>query len=201
MAGLVTGSELQLFESGEPPFELHRPQMGAENVYPGILIENTVGNPSLTMIKRECFSQVGGFDETLRLGQDWDMWIRIARVFPVGCVDRPLIRFVRHATSLTAGQVWSRYSSNRAIQRRYISRLPNARERRRLLFAAQSMNLYYTAAALSDMGQSRRASMGLAVAATLLDPTYESRHKAGLILRTMLGRNGFRQLSRLLGRG
>ncbi len=196
--GLVSGSEWQVFEKGQAPYLLRRPSISSENIYPQILIENTVGNPSLTLVRRECFDTVGMFDEDMPLGQDWDMWIRIARRFPIGVVDKPLILFTRHATSLTAGKMGERYKSNRQMQRRYIQRIKNPLERARLLLAAQSMNLYYTAAALADSpsGGQRWKAFGIAFMAALLDPTYETRNKAGLVLRSALGRRAMSLLHR-----
>lgn len=194
--GLVTGSERQVYESGGDSFYLRRKRVGAASFYPRILVENSIGNPSLTLIKRECFEQVGLFDETMPLGQDWEMWIRIARRFPVGVVDAPLILFTRHATSLTAGKSASRYKSNRQIQHRYIRRLPSSALRLRLLLAAQSMNFYYSAAALADdrSGRERPKAFALALGATLLDPLYETKNKAGVLLRAVLGRPTFDRL-------
>jgi hypothetical protein len=34
-------------------------------------------NGSTTMIHRQVFEDVGGFDESYRYGQDWEMWCRI----------------------------------------------------------------------------------------------------------------------------
>jgi glycosyltransferase involved in cell wall biosynthesis len=148
--GLVTGSEWQVFEDGAPPYLLRRSQVACERIYPQILVENIIGNPSLALIRRECFQAVGTFDESMPMGQDWDMWIRIARRFPVGVVGAPLILFTRHTTSLTSGKLMERYRSNRRIQDRYISRIGNPVTRVRILLSARSMNLYYTAAALAD---------------------------------------------------
>jgi glycosyltransferase involved in cell wall biosynthesis len=197
-AGLVTGGECQVFEWGQPPYVLRRPARGAARLYPQVLIENNIGNPSLTLVRRACFDRVGVFDEGLRLGQDWDMWIRIAREFPVGVVDAPLITFLRHRQSLTAGQVQARYASNRTIQRRYINQVRSPLLRLKLRRAAQSMNCYYTAAALADNPTQRAAARRYALAAAVLDPFYESRLKGGVLLRTLFGRAVFDQVRRLV---
>jgi glycosyltransferase involved in cell wall biosynthesis len=196
--GLVTGGECQVFEWGQPPFYLRRPPVGAARLYPQVLVENNIGNPSLTLVRRACFDQVGVFDEGMRLGQDWDMWIRIVREFPVGVVDGPLIMFMRHRQSLTSGQVQARYASNRAIQRRYISQVRAPLQRLNLLRAAQSMNCYYTAAALADDPARRATALRFALTAALLDPGYESRWKAALLFRTLFGRAAFDHLRRLV---
>ncbi|MDQ3929166.1 MAG: glycosyltransferase family 2 protein, partial [Chloroflexota bacterium] len=134
-AGLVTGSEWQVYSDGAEPMWLHRRPVGAADMYRQLLVENVVGNPSLTLVKRECFERVGMFDEAMRLGQDWEMWIRIAREYPVGVVDAPLILFMRHPGSLTARPAWDRYRSNRVIQGKYIRAIRPPLSRLRLLLA------------------------------------------------------------------
>jgi glycosyltransferase involved in cell wall biosynthesis len=201
--GLVTGSEWQVYSSGVRPYLLRRPAVASADFYPGILVENTVGNPSLTLIRRECFDKAGLFDENMPLGQDWDMWIRLAMACRVGVVDAPLILFNRHGGSLTANKVLERYRSNLRIQRRYIRRVPDPLRRLRLFLSAYSMNFYYTAAALADSTQPpavsshRWRAFSMAFASALLNPTYETRNKAGLLARTALGRPAFDRLRRI----
>ena len=194
--GLVTGSEWQIYELGEQPYLLRRPPVTCASNYPRILVENTLGNPSLTLVRRECFRTAGMFDETMPLGQDWDMWIRIARTYPIGVVDAPLILFTRHGSSLTASKLMERYKSNRYIQDRYIREIGNPLARLRLRLSAQSMNIYYTATSLADapLGGHRGQALGMALASALLDPTYETRNKAGLLLRLLLGKRIMSQL-------
>jgi hypothetical protein len=162
------------------------------------LVENVVGNPSLTLIRRECFERVGMFDETMRLGQDWDMWIRIAREYPVGVVDATLILFMRHPGSLTARPAWDRYRSNRVIQGKYIRAESSPLSRLSLLMAAQSMNCYYTVAALLEQSAPTWGVRCLALAALLLDPTYETKLKMGVLFRAMFGRAALRRFRQLV---
>ena len=197
-AGLVTGSEWQVFESGQPPLYVRRPPVGAARLYPQILMENSIGNPSLTLVRRVCFDRVGMFDAGIPLGQDWDMWIRIARAFPVGVVDAPLITFTRHTTSITAGKVWERYRSNRAFHHRYIRQVESLPQRLWLLRGAYGMNFYYTAAELADSSAQRPLAVATALAAALLDPFHEPVYKAGVLFRALLGRAAFDAVRGLL---
>ncbi|MEO8288316.1 MAG: glycosyltransferase family 2 protein [Chloroflexota bacterium] len=196
--GLVTGSECQVYESGHTPYHLRRKPFASANIYPRILVENSIGNPSLTLVRRACFDRLGMFDETMPLGQDWEMWIRIARHFPVGVVDATLILFTRHTSSLTAGKLSARYASNRQLQRRYIRQVRSLPVRLKLFLAAQSMNLYYVAASLADNSHEGGKAFKAALGAALLDPTHESRNKAGLLLRIAVGRSGFNAVRRLV---
>jgi glycosyltransferase involved in cell wall biosynthesis len=197
-AGLVTGSEWQIYSTGAEPMWLHRKLVGAVDMYRKLLVENVVGNPSLTLVRRECFERVGMFDEMMRLGQDWDMWIRIAREYHIGVVDATLILFVRHPGSLTARPAWDRYRSNRVIQGKYIRAIRSPLSRLSLLLAAQSMNCYYTAAALLEQTAPTWQARSLALAAVLLDPTYETKLKMGVLFRAMFGRAALLRLRQLL---
>lgn len=48
-------------------------------------------SPSAVMIRRSLFDLVGRFDENLPACEDYDLWLRIGRRFPVHLIDRPLI--------------------------------------------------------------------------------------------------------------
>lgn len=54
-----------------------------------LLFSNHVGNQVL--VKKERVLQVGGFDESLAAGQDYDLWIRLCEKFgPIKIVQEPL---------------------------------------------------------------------------------------------------------------
>lgn len=55
-----------------------------------LLRGNFVGTPT-TVVKRECFEKMGGFDERLRHLVDWEMWIRISELYRFVCVNEPLV--------------------------------------------------------------------------------------------------------------
>jgi glycosyltransferase involved in cell wall biosynthesis len=48
-------------------------------------------SPSAVMIRTPLFRSVGGFDETMTAAEDYDLWLRILREYPVGLVDEPLV--------------------------------------------------------------------------------------------------------------
>jgi len=63
--------------------------------------------PSPTpIIRRSVFEHVGYFDEdrTVRIGEDWDMWLRIAACYPIGLVSEPLAYYRVHFTSMTGSE-------------------------------------------------------------------------------------------------
>lgn len=48
-------------------------------------------SPSAVMIKRELIDEVGGFDEDLPACEDYDLWLRISRKYPVHLINKFLI--------------------------------------------------------------------------------------------------------------
>jgi cellulose synthase/poly-beta-1,6-N-acetylglucosamine synthase-like glycosyltransferase len=45
------------------------------------------------MVRRSCLEKIGVFDESLTYCEDWDLWMRIAQVYPVGHVPEFLTCF------------------------------------------------------------------------------------------------------------
>lgn len=48
-------------------------------------------SPSAVMIRRSLFDTVGGFDESYRICEDYDLWLRIGCKHPIHLIDTPLI--------------------------------------------------------------------------------------------------------------
>jgi len=75
-----------------------------ENAYHQLLEWDFVSGGSVAMIRRECLDRVGLFDTRLRAREDWDMWIRIARHFPVGTVPRVLVGYTRSQNNMSSDE-------------------------------------------------------------------------------------------------
>jgi len=59
-------------------------------------------SPSAVMLTRELFDRSGGFDESLPVCEDYDLWLRIARYYPVPLIDQLLvIKHGGHADQLS----------------------------------------------------------------------------------------------------
>ena len=51
-----------------------------------LLAENVIGTTSCAMVRRDVFEEVGGFDASLPARQDVDLWLRVARAYPIEVV-------------------------------------------------------------------------------------------------------------------
>ena len=57
-------------------------------------LELCLVSPSAAMLSRELFEVSGGFDESFPVCEDYDLWLRIAREYPVPLIYQPLV--VKH---------------------------------------------------------------------------------------------------------
>lgn len=55
-----------------------------------LLVENFITLPS-AIVRKECFSVAGMFDESLPCLQDWELWIRISNHYRFKYIDEPLV--------------------------------------------------------------------------------------------------------------
>jgi glycosyltransferase involved in cell wall biosynthesis len=57
--------------------------------------ESTVVTPSV-VVRRDLLEELGGYDETLRACEDYDLWLRLASRSEASCIDQPLVLVRRH---------------------------------------------------------------------------------------------------------
>jgi len=68
-----------------------------------LLISNQIrGGGSSVVAKRDHLNRIGGFDEALPACEDWDLWLRLARICQFDFVDAPLVRIYIHGNQITA---------------------------------------------------------------------------------------------------
>jgi glycosyltransferase involved in cell wall biosynthesis len=69
------------------------------------LVRSMFIRQSSVIIDRELFCRNGGYDEALRLGEDFDFFLRVSADAPVVAVERSLVTYYRRAASLSADAV------------------------------------------------------------------------------------------------
>ena len=62
---------------------------------------NNIAFPSTVLVKKDLLLETGGFDQNLRIGEDWDLWLKIYPKTKVKCVDRPLTKRLTSKNSIT----------------------------------------------------------------------------------------------------
>ena len=63
------------------------------------LLSKSFIQTSTVVVKRECLNAVGPYDESFTLGDEYDMFLRVAKRFQCGFVDKELTRYRVHETN------------------------------------------------------------------------------------------------------
>ncbi len=133
----------------------------------GILERNFI--PSRAVVRRSTLLDLGGWDESLRHAEDWDLWLRmIFRGLSAGLVCEPLACYRVHPDSLSTDRVALRRSELLVLQRAASSDLPMttserlALERSLARHQRQSRLEDLRAALARDAPEVRRLARGVA---------------------------------------
>lgn len=71
------------------------------NCYKKMLDTGGICGGSIVLVRRECFEKAGYFDPTLKLFQDWDMWIRLTRHFKLVTIPEVLVGYRRSSNCIS----------------------------------------------------------------------------------------------------
>jgi glycosyltransferase involved in cell wall biosynthesis len=124
----------------------------------GAVFERLVTGPVLirtpsVLAERALIAQAGGFDETIRSGEDYDLWLRLALLSEVVLVDEPLVQVRRHEANHTSD--WEVAFSGRDQALRKLQGTVDIR-RRLLLRAERTRNALTLAARHASLGNRAR---------------------------------------------
>jgi glycosyltransferase involved in cell wall biosynthesis len=70
-------------------------------LFEALLRRGSFSHASAILARAECFERVGLFDVSIRYGEDFDMWLRIAKEYEIDFVPMPVARRYMHPDGLT----------------------------------------------------------------------------------------------------
>lgn len=156
------------------------------SIYPELLLDCEVWT-STVLAERSVFDEVGTFDTTLRIGEDYDLWLRASRVTDIVRVAKPYALYRQHPANITRTAPTTNYRLlvvERAINR-WGYRGPDGREvNRTALHRMLAKTCSDFAAALLKSGQ-RRAARQAIRRALRFDPAHIPSWK--LLARILFG--------------
>jgi GT2 family glycosyltransferase len=89
--------QVVFFGEGRDPSAPQGRELGAGgNILPAVLQGATL-LPGQFALRRRCFDRCGGFKESIRFGEDWELLLRVARVSRLRYVPRVFLRKREHA--------------------------------------------------------------------------------------------------------
>lgn len=83
-------------------------------LYPELLLDCVVWT-STVLMQRSLLAEIGGFDAGLRIGEDYDLWLRASRVTRIERVARPLALYRQHPGNITRSAPRANYKG-RVVQ-------------------------------------------------------------------------------------
>lgn len=86
------------------------------DIYRQLLISNRMTGGSV-VVTRQALERVGLFDEGLQAAENRDLWIRIAREFPVDYVNLPLVNYLRHPGNLSGNPQQMAAAAHRVLEK------------------------------------------------------------------------------------
>ncbi|MCK4326262.1 glycosyltransferase [bacterium] len=91
ISNTFTGAESRFFESGKPCRGAVREHLFLWDFVPLLT----------SVVRKTVLDQTGGFDPQFTIAEDYELFLRIARVMHFDYVDEPLARYLIHATNLS----------------------------------------------------------------------------------------------------
>jgi glycosyltransferase involved in cell wall biosynthesis len=118
--GVVYSRARLIDEKGIPlafkdPGKYLKPRSGM--VLHWLLFDNFVWFSS-AIVRRECLERFGFFDEALRMGIDWDLWLKISTKYEFDFVDEPLLLYrVGHSGQMSKNVEVRQQCSDRIFEK------------------------------------------------------------------------------------
>ena len=70
------------------------------DIFDKLIVKNFIASITI-MVRKECLDKVGLFPEDFMISEDWHLWLRIAKNYPIGYIDQPLAMYRWQKKSLT----------------------------------------------------------------------------------------------------
>lgn len=184
VGGIYTGS-VKIDRNSQRVFEQLTPTKRGD-LASELLVSNCLSSAgSSILLKKECFEQMGLFDENLPSFQDYDMWIRISKQFHFEYIKDPLVKYYFHED-----KIWTNpeaLTKGIAIMLKKYGRCPTVRKNFSRYYLGLGVDYCYK----ENTGKGRE----LFLKAIRLNP-FEIRHYFNLII-SLLGIHIFRKLKQI----
>lgn len=90
----------------------HQPDM-----YAALLRNNLIAAHDTVLYRREIFERLGKFDVSLKACEDYEMYLRVAKVFPIGAHDRVVAQIRHHGNNMSSNHSLMLQSATTVLRR------------------------------------------------------------------------------------
>ncbi len=117
---ILNDSEQEVLLSQDHPH--FRPRSGAVTNF--LIFDNFIPFSS-SVVRKTLFDQVGGFDESLAMGIDWDLWLKLSVLTEFKFVDEALLKYRQGHTGQMSRNLEKRAECSDRILDRFVMEHPN----------------------------------------------------------------------------
>ncbi|WP_136799915.1 glycosyltransferase family 2 protein [Desulfosediminicola ganghwensis] len=149
LVGVVYARQSFIDESGNPVETGPRPKTLRPfrgNVTKSLFIDNFIPFSS-TIVRSYCFNEFNGFDESLPMGIDWDLWLRLSTRYCFEYIDAPLlISRIGHSDQMSKNTLTRHQCSDRIMamfKKNYPEAVPAYLERKAYAFTYCNRGAYF----------------------------------------------------------
>jgi glycosyltransferase involved in cell wall biosynthesis len=86
------------------------------------LLMNMIIPFSSTLVRRKCLIEAGLFDERRRAADDYDLWLRIGRLYEIDCVDEVFLEYRSESEGSIGSRLGNLFEITREIQDEFIQK-------------------------------------------------------------------------------
>jgi glycosyltransferase involved in cell wall biosynthesis len=144
---------------------------GRDRTFIDLLMENRIYPPSVSLIRASAHDEAGPMDQRFRVVQDWDLYLRLARVGPLVPTNTVVAEYRRHDFNVTTMRQDLIGREARTLRRKAVTRYATPEERSACRAAVRRYHIIRAAAA--DSVARRIAHFAQAAIGTpLAEPTW-----------------------------
>ncbi|MBE6635607.1 MAG: glycosyltransferase family 2 protein [Ruminococcaceae bacterium] len=89
-------------------------------IYEQLIINNFIGSTSFPLLRKRALEEIGGFDPLMQSAQDYDVWLRISKLYEVDFVEDILVRYYVHQSERITSDPKKKISGlERIIEKNY----------------------------------------------------------------------------------
>lgn len=158
-----------------------------------IFVNNPIGNPSMTLIRRAALDQVGLFDPEATYGDDWECWMRLLEVGDAAFHKEPVIVYRWHSSNISQRNQVERMAFLKALAVRWIWQAA-PRWYRPIAHLRIVSKSEFQLAALADREGHYGSHLRHALLALVTWPFDRPLEKAIRLARAIIGQGGYRAL-------
>lgn len=114
-----TGNSSLMAKSIKKNYYPKRKNLPSGNIFNELLYDCFIPLPSV-LIKRDLFEKVGGIDSSLKVAEDYDIFLKIANISHVKAIDEILCKYRVHGNNLSHANIEKTFEESIELVKRYL---------------------------------------------------------------------------------